>query len=262
MLRALHLPDKLRRSLVKSGITGEIGSHGAKTNLDSIDRLLKLDPYVTFGIDTVNEAVRQRQVDHAAVIKVMADALGTTIDRFQQPGPGYIDPQWTATKLSLMLDRLTESAQKRRLFLLATSHPGSLLTYYSMLGRFVAKQGGTVYRVQQPFQVGEYRWFDQVDGVHVLSDEGNLMHTHDSGGFAHFLRGMSQKPDVIVADHGYAGAAINAGIYTISIHDVDDPGIPLAEHLGSNVLIVPMNDNQLNVPTAVALQALIDSRDT
>jgi len=260
MLRTLHLPDKLRRSLVKSGITGEIASHGAKTNLDSIARLIKLDPYVSFGINAVTDAVKKKQVDQKAVIKVMADALGTTVDRFCQPGPGYIDPQWTATKLSLMLDRLSEAAAKQGTFLIATSHPGSLMTYYSVLGRYVEDLGGQVYRTPDPYQVGEYRWFDQLDGVHVLSDQGNLLHTHDSPAFARFLAHLPEPPSVVLSDHGYAGAAINAGLYTIALHDVDDPGIPLAEHLGSDVLIVPMNDNQLNVPTAIALQALIDSR--
>ncbi len=57
----------------------------------------------------------------------------------------------------------------------------------------------------------------------------------------------------------FAGAAINRGIKTIAIHDVDDPGIAVAAHLGCDVLAIPMTDNQLNQPTATVIDAVLSA---
>ncbi len=260
MLRTLRLSEKLRRSLVKSGITGEIVAHGAKTNLGAISRLLKLDPYVTFGVEAINTAVKQKAVNQDHVEQVMAEALGTPVARFRRPGPGYIAPQLTAPKLNLMAAHIDVTIKNGGLFLLATAHPGSLLSYYSRLVHYISDKGGKVYHTPTPFQVAEYRWLDSIDGVHVLSDQGNLLHTHDSLIFSQFLDQLPNKPAVVLADHGYAGAAINAQIKTVAIHDVDDPGIALAAQLGCDVLPIPMNDNQLNLPTVTALEAVLEAR--
>ena len=260
MLRSLILPQKLRLSLVKSGITGEIRAHGAKTNLESIKRLLKKDPYVTFGVDAVHTAIDKKQITYDRMLEVMACALGTSTERFCQPGPGYIDPQLTAARLNEMIDLIDEVATAGGTFVVATAHPGSLMNYYFKLIDYINARGGKVYRAQELVKVGDYRWIDQVAGVHVLSDEGNILHTHDAGGFAIFLKSLPLKPDLVITDHGYAGAAMNAGLKTVALHDVDDPGIPLAAELGADVLVIPMNDNQLNLPTASAITAILDAR--
>jgi hypothetical protein len=130
-----------------------------------------------------------------------------------------------------------------------------LASYYLYLASFVSTHGGRIYRSPVPVKIAEYRWIDDVNGVHMLTDEGALMHTHDSIGFDHFLNGLTEVPALVIADHGYAGAAINHGFKTIALHDVDDPGIPLAAHLGANLIAIPMNDNQLNVPTASVIEA-------
>jgi hypothetical protein len=260
MLRNLHLPDKLRASLLKSGITGEISAHGSGTNITAINRMLKLDPYVTFGIKIVQEAMQQKQFTQTQVIEIMADSLGTPSARFRREGPGYIDPHLTGAKLNEMVDLLATSAERHAVFLVATAHPGSLTTYYFKLIDFIISRGGRVYRAPHLVKVADYRWIDQIGGVHMLSDQGGLLHTHDAVGFTKFLGQLTTLPDIVLADHGYAGAAINRGIKTVAIHDVDDPGIPLAAHLGEDILTIPMNDNQLNLPTAQALEAILDSR--
>lgn len=256
----MRFRDKLRTSLLRSGITGEIRSHGAKTNLESVKRVTKEDPYVTFGIQVVHQAVRRREMTYTQAVDIVAASLGTTGERFRQDGPGYIDPRLTAERFGQMLDVIDEVAAANGRFLVATAHPGSMVTYYSKLIAYITDRGGQVYRAPQPFKIAEYRWIDQIHGIHILSDEGNLLHTHDGAGFWQFLEHMPSLPDVVLADHGYAGAAINHGLKTIAIHDVDDPGIPLAAHLGADVLPIPMNDNQLNLPTAAALQAVLDDR--
>jgi hypothetical protein len=50
-------------------------------------------------------------------------------------------------------------------------------------------------------------------------------------------------PALVFADHGFAGAAIEAGIDTISIADVNDPAPVAAAALGKTRTVIVMDDN-------------------
>jgi hypothetical protein len=50
-------------------------------------------------------------------------------------------------------------------------------------------------------------------------------------------------PDLVVADHGFAGAAIEAGVETISIADVNDPALIVAKAQGRTDIVVIMDDH-------------------
>ena len=66
------------------------------------------------------------------------------------------------------------------------------------------------------------------------------------------LDSAPKMPDLVIADHGFAGEAINRGIPTVAVMDTNDPGLAVAKKLGANVIIVPMNDNRPNVVTREA----------
>jgi hypothetical protein len=48
--------------------------------------------------------------------------------------------------------------------------------------------------------------------------------------------------DAVVADHGFAGAAVEAGILTVSIADVNDPALPLAQARGRTAGVLVIDD--------------------
>jgi hypothetical protein len=52
-----------------------------------------------------------------------------------------------------------------------------------------------------------------------------------------------ERPDLVYADHGFAGAAIEAGIETISIADINDPALVVAKAQGRTDIVVVMDDN-------------------
>ncbi len=257
MLKVFKLHRSVRSTLLSSKVTGEIRNHGAQTNLESLKRLQKSDPYVTFGITAVETAAKNHAFTIPKLIEIASASLGITPDRFRQPGPGFIDTNLTAQRLNEMMEAIEDTIIHGGQIVLATSHPGSLLTYYLRLAQAIVARGGTLASTSAPVLIAPYRWIDSVDGVHVLTDEGGLLHSHDSAGFEIFLSKLPQEPELVIADHGYAGAAINRNIKTIAIHDVDDPGIPVAAYLGCDVLAIPMNDNQLNQPTAAVIDAVL-----
>jgi hypothetical protein len=66
-------------------------------------------------------------------------------------------------------------------------------------------------------------------------------HTH----WPHAMRRMLEDglPDLVLADHGFAGAAIEAGIETMSVADVNDPALLIAKAQGRTDVVVVMDDH-------------------
>jgi hypothetical protein len=95
---------------------------------------------------------------------------------------------------------------------------------------------------------------DSINGVAILSDTCAALHTHDSRPMELMLNDAPQPPDLVIADHGFAGEAINRGIPTVAVMDTNDPGLAVAKKLGANLVLVPMNDNRPNVVTREAAE--------
>lgn len=69
------------------------------------------------------------------------------------------------------------------------------------------------------------------------------MHTHSAEPMEALLAAVD-PPDVVLADHGFAGAAIERGIPTIAVMDINDAALSVAWAEGKDITIVPMDDNR------------------
>jgi hypothetical protein len=49
----------------------------------------------------------------------------------------------------------------------------------------------------------------------------------------------------VIADHGWAGAAGEAGAHTVAFADCNDPGLFVGEAEGKIEVVVPLDDNVL-----------------
>ena len=85
-------------------------------------------------------------------------------------------------------------------------------------------------------------WFvDHWGGVAMLTDGREPRHTHWPDAMRRMLE--EERPDLVVADHGFAGAAIEAGVETLSIADVNDPALIVAKAQGRTDVVVVMDDH-------------------
>ncbi|MDP9021877.1 MAG: phosphatase, partial [Actinomycetota bacterium] len=85
-----------------------------------------------------------------------------------------------------------------------------------------------------------------LDGVTCAWSGGELMHTHRSGlaeAMLDELERQRRNPDLVLADHGYAGAAVERRLPTLSIADVNDPALMLAQARGRTDAVLPIDDN-------------------
>ena len=75
----------------------------------------------------------------------------------------------------------------------------------------------------------------------MLTDGREPRHTHRPDAMERML--AEATPDLVVADHGFAGAAIEAGVETLSIADVNDPALLVAQAQGRTEMVVVMDDH-------------------
>ena len=75
----------------------------------------------------------------------------------------------------------------------------------------------------------------------MVTDGWEPRHTHRPEPMTRML--AEARPDLVVADHGFAGAAIEAGVETISIADVNDPALIVAKAQGRTEVVIVMDDH-------------------
>ena len=245
---------ELRATLVRLRLSGELNRNNPEAIRQAIREILKGNQYYAMG--AVN--LTTRRLSYESIAQLVAQQLGVTPIRFESDQPPFIDPDHTASRLITAFHHLEDAARNHRKILFATAHPGSMLTFYQALSGHADTSGAKLIRLSEPLPALKKRWLDDVNGVIVLSDEGNLMHTHSPESFPALL--TKTKPDLVMADHGFAVAAMNADLPTIAVFDADDAVIPvLAADDPDRFTAVPMNDNQTNTHTAKAAVTLIET---
>jgi hypothetical protein len=96
---------------------------------------------------------------------------------------------------------------------------------------------------------------DWADSVAALGDGASLFHTHDPEPMRDVLQ-QTGAVELVVADHGFAGAAIAAGIPTVVVMDTNDPAFAVVAGRGADVKVVPMDDNRPLNAYATALDVV------
>jgi hypothetical protein len=257
----LGLDDQvIERRLVKLRLSGPDLSHTRLNNLRAVQKMVDGDTYATFGIRSVVEYLREQNVEVEEALKVVASVTKCSQDISYTEGRGYISPQSTIKGLKATAAALRRVSSQGGRVMFATGHPGSMIEYYSELAALVHRMGGRVVDlargqvVEQGADQDHVKVVDSTGGVAFLSDTCAALHWHDPRPMELMLDDAAVMPDLVVADHGFAGEAINRGIPTVAVMDTNDPGLAIARKIGANVIIVPMNDNRPNVVTREAAE--------
>lgn len=255
-------PDGLlRRYLPASGLAGAVAT-SPRSTLVNCARMVRGDPSYTFGLRDWASTRFLEAVD--AVRRVCGGDPGGQSD---PDGSGWIEPECTLAGIARhreVLGRVVASGGAR--VLVATGHPTGLLPHYQAIGRLLQERGSQLLAPLDDRRDddgdGRLVGLRYLDGVGCLFDGGSLLHTHRSRWMEQALDALGGGPgtvDLCVADHGFAGAAIGRGIPTLSIADVNDPALPLAQVNRHTDAVLPIDDNlapQRFVPVTRAVLTL------
>jgi hypothetical protein len=236
--------------LLRAGVAGTNTSHGAENNLLKIRRLLEGEPSQTFGMEALLASVGFDEAYEAVTLQT-----GHPPDAEETEGRGCIDPARTAAGLVEAGERVRAVAEGGGSFVFATGHPGALLSYYLGLAAWVEELGGEALMARTPGRYNKNSILDWVGPVGTLGNGASLWHTHDAGPMRDLLRELDGV-DLVVADHGFAGAAVAAGIPTVAIMDTNDPALAVVARRGADLTVVPMDDNRPLNSYASALEVL------
>jgi ABC-type glycerol-3-phosphate transport system substrate-binding protein len=138
--------------------------------------------------------------------------------------------------------------------LLATGHPAGLLVVQMAAAGALRAAGATVLTPGAGFEYQSMTTWGPVDrhvryvaDVAVVSSVGNLNHTHSPepmrGVLAALAAAGEPPPDLVMADHGWAGAAGQAGFTSVGFADSNDPALFVGEAEGLVAVSVPLDDN-------------------
>jgi hypothetical protein len=240
--------EELHAHLVASGIAGEVATP-RENNLSNFARMSNREPLYLFGLDP------EGAWTPADVLALMAERCGVSPDPGHTHGQDTIDPDRTLDRLDAMAARLREAARRRERVLVATGHPVGLRPTHTAVASALSAAGCTLLTPavgwphpddspygEQPGAIG------YVSGVGVLADPvGGLHHTHSPLPMRAALADLDARgeppPDLVVADHGWAGAAGQAGIDAVGFADCNDPALFVGEAEQRVLVSVPLDDN-------------------
>lgn len=260
----MSAPDvsEARSALIAAGITGRHVSHSRHKNLKKINDLLEGDIDATFGISGVTD------YSASEVLGFMAELIGCSPDIADHSCEERIEPELTMRGIVAAAQRLGRAAATGTTLLIATGHPTGLLLHHIRVADAYRAAGGKLLllREDEALPLGRRTGHAEVlyvGGVGCFADWGNLKHTHSSDAMEALLEAQPW-PELILADHGFAGAAIERGIPTIAVMDVNDHALAIAWAKGKDVTIVPMDDNRpprLYEPSWTLFERLIAEPD-
>lgn len=240
-LAGIDLAD-VKRRLLKASIAGRHTSHTRQNAISKLHALVEGDPDGAFGLSGMQD------LDPSAVLGYLSELTGCSSDIEDIEGWDTIDPDKTIAGIVTAAERLAEAARSGSTLLTCTGHPTGMLEHNIRVVDAYRRAGGkpVVLREEEEFPVGHKGKFAQVrytGSVGCLADWGALKHTHMPTAMEVLLE-KQPWPDLVFADHGFAGAAIERGIPTIAVMDINDPALAAAWGLGRDVTIIPMDDNR------------------
>ncbi|NQE70886.1 phosphatase [Nocardia gamkensis] len=236
----------LREHLLRTRIAGDVATP-REGNLSNYRKMVDKDPGYQFGLTL-------KDWTFAETLEMMARLCGVDPDPRHRRGPDTIDVDLTLDALDAMGARIGQAARRQETVILATGHPHTLLGVYRAVEDALRAAGcvvlapaaGWSYRVTTRFGP-QNREIIYTSGVAALGTDGRLEHTHDPHPMRAMLRELRDAepdhwPDLVVADHGWAGAAGEAGIETVGFADSNDPALFAGHAEGKIAVTVPLDD--------------------
>jgi hypothetical protein len=230
--------EELAEAMIDARCAGPACSHDRPNVLWKIGKLVEGEPDSQFGLSGLTAFTGEE------VLEMVAGEAGFEPEPWRRDGDVPIDPSRVLAACDRAGQRLALAAARGERVVLATGHPAGLILLYLAVGRLLEDGGAELLRLAGGFnwrELGRHREIRYLHGVAVLTDRAGTLHTHGAGPMQVMLE--QARPDLVFADHGFAGAAIEAGVDTISIADVNDPALVVAKHQGRSEIVIVMDDN-------------------
>lgn len=232
--------EELLRALEAGRVAG-VATHPLDNVRGNARLLLEGDPDKQFGLTGLQDGLSVQDV-----LDLVSAGAGALVDPVSEFGEVLIAAEPILDACEALGRRLALAASGGERVLIATGHPGALDLLYRELERLLLGHGGSVIKPAEGVTWRdprlEHDWsIGYLSGVGMLTDGRVPRHTHWPDAMRRMLE--EERPDLVLADHGFAGAAIEAGVETVSVADVNDPALLVAKAQGRTDVVVVMDDH-------------------
>jgi hypothetical protein len=237
-----HTREELLQATVEGGMAGVV-SHPLDNVLRHIERMCQGDPHFQFGLSGLTAFSPEQ------VLALVSDASGFIPAEGASGGAFRVEAKRILDACGAAGDRLAHACRRGERMIVATGHPhapgkqNGLVLLYSALAAEAERRGAKILRPSGGdwTEDGSLLSVRYLNGVAMLTEAGRPVHTHSGEPMVRMLEEAS--PDLVLADHGFAGTAIEQGIETISVADVNDPALLVAKEQGRTDIVIVMDDN-------------------
>jgi hypothetical protein len=230
----------LTEHLARTRIAGDVATP-RENNLDHYRELASGNRYYWLGLE-----LGDRWTDENAVLDVLVHRCGVVADPGHRTGQDTIDPELTVDALERLAIRLRKAAAGKQRVLFATGHPGGLLGVHQATAAALRRAGAEIITIPEGLCADDGSLL-QIGGVAMVLRGAALVHTHSPEPMAVILDAMAEAgqplPDLVVADHGWAGCAGQRGIDAAGYADCNDPALFIGETEGTLAVTVPLDDH-------------------
>jgi hypothetical protein len=241
--RSAGMPDPTRDDLARHLVASRIAGSVRTPVWDVLRKPAMIaagDPEQCFGLSGLQRYTPAEVLDQVAAQFGWRHTEGEPAD-----GPTWIDPQLLLAEIDRAAERLATAAAEGQHVLFATGHPTGLLGLYQQLCVAMRDAGAKVSRPGDGLAFsfgGHRRRILYVGRVAVLASGANLYHTHHAHPMELVLE-QAGEVDLVVGDHGWAGAAAERGIDVVAVADINDPALAMAKAEGRAGVVLGMDDN-------------------
>ncbi len=234
--RELRRPSP-RARVVKSRVAGRHDRLGRAEMHSVMRRIVSGDPVALLGLERFGGA------DLPELRTVAADVWG-----WNSAEPTVsIEPDRLLAGLVAARDRVIDVARRGGRILVATGRPASLLPLHQHFARLTVAAGGHLLDSGEAGPIAAAGraslrlWW--LGGVAVLTD-GDVLIADPGIEAIDELLFTVPFPDLVVADRGFAGGALRAGIEVVALADLDALALGVASSRGLPVTVVPMHERR------------------
>lgn len=229
--------DALVAHLIATRVAGDVAT-SRESNVANIDKMLRRDWDYHFGL----EPDRPWTADD--VLAVMAKRVGIDPDPSRRSGADRIDPDRTVEALDAAAELVAAAAAAQAPVFVATGHPTGVLSMHLAVAAALAAAGCRLMTAPDALPVAGHGRLRSMGGVTMLTNGADFLHTHAADPMQRLVEFWGDdRPALVLADHGWAGAAGQAGLTVIGLADTNDPALFVGAEEGKVAVAVPLDDN-------------------
>jgi Phosphatase len=235
-----HAREELLAGL-RAGKAAGVAAHPLDNVRRNIELLIEQDPDKLFAMTNM-----PGRFGFDEILDLVEAEAGVPIDRNARSGQVHIAAEPILAACEVLGERLARAARDHERVVVATGHPSGLDVLYRELASLLTLHGAKLLHPADGLTWWEPDRLDPwqiryLGDVALLTDTVAAKHTHAGEAMARML--AQERPDLVLADHGFAGAAIEDGVEALSVADVNDPALIVAKAQGRTHVVVVMDDN-------------------